>query len=205
MAAAIGAGLAIHEPVGNMVVDVGGGTTETAVISLGGIVASRAVRCGGFDMDAAIQAYVRQEHGVAIGERTGEELKLAIGSALPYDDEVKAEVRGREITTGQPKTVVLSPEEVRYALRGPGRAHRRHRARLPGRGPARAGPGHHLRGHPPGRRRSPAPGPGQPAGRRDRGAGPPGRHARSSAWCWARGSASTPSTSLRPIFAAAES
>jgi rod shape-determining protein MreB len=68
-------------------------------------------------MDAAIQAYVRQEHGIAIGERTGEELKLAIGSALPYTDEVKAEVRGREVTTGQPKFVILSPEEVRYALR----------------------------------------------------------------------------------------
>ena len=117
MAAAIGAGLDIHEPVGNMVVDVGGGTTETAVISLGGVVASQAIRCGGFDMDAAIQHYVRHEHGIAIGERTGEELKLAIGSALPYADEVKAEVRGREITTGLPKTVVLSPEEVRYALR----------------------------------------------------------------------------------------
>ena len=117
MAAAIGAGLDIHEPVGNMVVDVGGGTTETAVISLGGVVASQAIRCGGFDMDAAIQHYVRHEHGIAIGERTGEEIKLAIGSALPYADEVKAEVRGREITTGLPKTVVLSPEEVRYALR----------------------------------------------------------------------------------------
>src|SRR5271156_6381595 len=116
MAAAIGAGLDIHEPVGNMVVDVGGGTTETAVISLGGLVASHAIRCGGFDMDAAIQQYVRHEHGIAIGERTGEDLKLAIGSALPYTDEVKAEVRGREITTGLPKTVVLSPEEVRYAL-----------------------------------------------------------------------------------------
>ncbi len=92
MAAAIGAGLDIHEPVGNMVVDVGGGTTETAVISLGGIVAYRAVRCGGFDMDAAIQEYVRQKYGVAISDRTGEELKIAIGSALPYSDEVKAEV-----------------------------------------------------------------------------------------------------------------
>ena len=117
MAAAIGAGLDIHEPVGNMVVDVGGGTTETAVISLGGVVASQAIRCGGFDMDAAIQQYVRHEHGIAIGERTGEEIKLAIGSALPYADEMKAEVRGREVTTGLPKTVVLSPEEVRYALR----------------------------------------------------------------------------------------
>ncbi len=117
MAAAMGAGLDINEPVGSMVVDVGGGTTETAVISLGGVVASRAIRCGGFDMDAAIQQYVRHEHGIAIGERTGEELKLAIGSALPYADEVKAEVRGRDISSGYPKTIVLSPEEVRYAVR----------------------------------------------------------------------------------------
>ncbi len=117
MAAAIGAGLDIHEPVGNMVVDVGGGTTETAVISLGGVVASRAIRCGGFDMDAAIQAYVRTKYGMAIGERTGEEIKLAIGSALPQPGEARAEVRGREVTTGQPRTVVLTAAEVRDALR----------------------------------------------------------------------------------------
>jgi len=116
MAAAIGAGLAIHEPIGNMVVDVGGGTSETAVISLGGVVASEAIRCGGFDIDAAIQTYVRREHGVAIGERTAEEIKLAIGSAAPYSGEVKAEVRGRELMTGMPKTVVLSPGELRGAV-----------------------------------------------------------------------------------------
>jgi rod shape-determining protein MreB and related proteins len=116
MAAAIGAGLSIHEPIGNMVVDVGGGTSETAVISLGGVVASEAIRCGGFDIDAAIQTYVRREHGVAIGERTAEEIKLAIGSAAPYNDEVKAEVRGRELMTGMPKTVVLSPGELRGAV-----------------------------------------------------------------------------------------
>ncbi|HLI73936.1 MAG TPA: rod shape-determining protein [Acidimicrobiales bacterium] len=116
MAAAIGAGLAIHEPIGNMVVDVGGGTSETAVISLGGLVASEAIRCGGFDIDAAIQTFVRREYGVAIGERTAEEIKLAIGSAAPYEDEVKAEVRGRELMTGMPKTVVLSPSELRGAV-----------------------------------------------------------------------------------------
>ncbi|MDE3087420.1 MAG: rod shape-determining protein [Acidobacteriota bacterium] len=116
MAAAIGAGLAIGEPVGNMVVDVGGGTSETAVISLGGVVASRAIRCGGFDIDAAIGAYVRREYGVAIGERTAEEIKMAIGSAAPYEGEVKAEVRGRELMTGMPKTVVLSPAELREAI-----------------------------------------------------------------------------------------
>ena len=97
MAAAIGAGLAIHEPVGSMVVDVGGGTSEMAVISLGGVVALRAIRCGGFDLDAAIQTYVRTVHGVAIGERTAEAVKLAIGSAHPYEGEQQAEIRGREV------------------------------------------------------------------------------------------------------------
>lgn len=116
MAAAIGAGLQIHEPVGNMVVDVGGGTSESAVISLGGIVAVRALRCGGFDLDSAIQLYVRRVHGIAIGERTAEEVKLAIGSAGPYEGEVHAEVRGREVMTGMPRVVRLSPEEVRGAI-----------------------------------------------------------------------------------------
>ncbi len=116
MAAAIGAGLAIHEPVGNMVVDIGGGTSEMAVISLGGVVAVRALRCGGFDFDASIQAYVRHTHGVAIGERTAEAIKHAIGSAFAYPGEQGAEIRGREVATGRPKIVVLSPEEVRSAL-----------------------------------------------------------------------------------------
>jgi rod shape-determining protein MreB len=116
MAAAIGAGLSIHEPIGNMVVDVGGGTSETAVISLGGVVSSRAIRCGGFDIDTAIQTFVRREYGLAIGERTAEEIKLAIGSAAPFDGEVKAEVRGRELLTGMPKTVVIVPAELRAAV-----------------------------------------------------------------------------------------
>ena len=115
MAAAIGAGLPIHEPLGNMIVDVGGGTTEVAVISLGGIVALQAIRVGSFDVDASIQTYVRREYGIAIGERTAEEIKVAIGSAWPMHDEVKAAVRGRDLMTGLPKTVILSPEEVREA------------------------------------------------------------------------------------------
>ncbi len=119
MAAAIGAGLPIHEPLGSMVVDIGGGTTETAVISLGGIVALQALRVGSFDIDAAIQTYVRREYGIAIGERTAEEIKLAIGTAFPMKDEVKAEVRGRDLMTGLPKTVILSPEEVRTAIDEP--------------------------------------------------------------------------------------
>lgn len=116
MAAAIGAGLPINEPLGNMVVDIGGGTTETAVISLGGIVALQAIRVGSFDIDGSIQSYVRREYGIAIGERTAEEIKVAIGSAYPVDDSVKAEVRGRDLMTGLPKTVILTPEEVRAAI-----------------------------------------------------------------------------------------
>jgi rod shape-determining protein MreB len=116
MAAAIGAGLPIDEPVGNMVIDIGGGTSETAVISLGGIVALEAIRVGSFDIDAAIQTYVRREYGIAVGERTAEEIKMAIGSADPTPDEVHAEVRGRDLMTGLPKTVVLSPGEVRVAI-----------------------------------------------------------------------------------------
>ena len=88
MAAAIGAGLPIHEPVGSMIVDVGGGTSETAVISLGGVVTMRAIRCGGFDLDAAIQSYVRAKFGIAIGERTAEEVKIEIGTALPLEREL---------------------------------------------------------------------------------------------------------------------
>ena len=122
MAAAIGASLPIHEPLGNMIVDVGGGTSEVAVISVGGVVAIEAVRVGGFDMDAAIQAYVRDKYGMAIGERTGEEIKLAIGSAFPCGDPYKAEVRGRDLTTGTARVIVLGPDEVREAIDEPVRA-----------------------------------------------------------------------------------
>jgi rod shape-determining protein MreB len=116
MAAAIGAGLPINEPVANMVIDVGGGTSETALISLGGVVALKAVRTGSFDIDAAIQTFIRREYGIAVGERTAEEIKMAIGSAWPTIDEFKAEVRGRDLMSGLPKTVILSPEEVRQAI-----------------------------------------------------------------------------------------
>ena len=119
MAAAIGAGLPISEPVANLVIDIGGGTSETALISLGGVVALEAVRIGSFDIDASIQAYVRREYGIAIGERTAEEIKLLIGSADPTDDEVRAEVRGRELMSGLPKTIVLTPEEIRGAIDEP--------------------------------------------------------------------------------------
>ena len=116
LAAAIGAKLPIHEPQGSMIVDVGGGTSEVAVISLGGMVVTKAVRVGGFDLDADIANYVRTEYSIAIGERTAEEVKLAIGSAYPQVSEPKAEVRGRELATGLPKTVLLDAGEIREAL-----------------------------------------------------------------------------------------
>ena len=116
MAAAIGAGLPVHEPLANMVVDIGGGTSETALISLGGTVALEAIRIGGFDFDAVIQTYIRREHGIAIGERTAEDIKIAIGSAAPGSDDLIAEVRGRELMSGLPKTVTLTPVEIRGAI-----------------------------------------------------------------------------------------
>ncbi len=119
MAAAIGAGLPINEPLGNMVIDIGGGTSEVALISLGGIVALEAVRVGSFDIDASIQTYIRREYGIAIGERTAEEIKVTIGSAWPTENEFAAEVRGRELMSGLPKTVVLTAEEVREAIDEP--------------------------------------------------------------------------------------
>jgi rod shape-determining protein MreB len=119
VAAAIGAGLPINEPVGNMVIDIGGGTTETALISMGGVVAIEAVRIGSFDIDASIQSYVRREYGIAIGERTAEEIKITIGSAAPTEGEFRAEVRGRQLMSGLPETIVLTPEEVREAIDEP--------------------------------------------------------------------------------------
>ena len=116
MAAAIGANLPVHEPIGSMVVDIGGGTSETALISLGGVVALNAIRIGGFNFDEAIQTYIRREHGIAVGERTAEEIKIAVGSAAATPDEFAAEVRGREVMSGLPKTVVLTPGEIRHAL-----------------------------------------------------------------------------------------
>jgi rod shape-determining protein MreB len=119
MAAAIGSRLPIESPVGNMVIDIGGGTTETALISLGGVVALEAVRVGSFDIDAAIQNHVRRVHGIAVGEQTAEQIKVAIGSAWPSEQEYEAEVRGREMTSGLPRTVVLSSTEVRAAIDEP--------------------------------------------------------------------------------------
>jgi rod shape-determining protein MreB len=119
MAAAIGAGLPVHEPSGNMVVDIGGGTTEVAVISLGGIVASQSVRIGGDELDEAIIQYIKKEYSLALGERTAEEIKIALGSAWPLMEEIHAEIRGRDLVTGLPKTIVVSTEEVREAIEEP--------------------------------------------------------------------------------------
>ena len=119
MAAAIGCGLPVHEPLGSMVVDIGGGTTEVAVISLGGVVAKKSVRVGGDEMDERIVDWVRKEHNLALGDRTAEQIKMTIGSAYPYKDEPAVEVRGRDYESGLPKTIYLSSEEVRAALEEP--------------------------------------------------------------------------------------
>jgi rod shape-determining protein MreB len=119
MAAAIGAGLPVHEPTGNMVVDIGGGTTEVAVISLGGIVTSQSIRTGGDELDASIIAYVKKEYSLMLGERTAEEIKMAIGSAFPAPDEPGAEIRGRDLVTGLPKTILVSADEIRKAIEEP--------------------------------------------------------------------------------------
>jgi rod shape-determining protein MreB len=119
MAAAIGAGLPVAEPTGNMIVDIGGGTTEVAVISLGGIVVSQSLRVGGDEMDEAIVNHIKKEYKLLIGQQTAEEIKLEVGSAFHLKEEVSAEVRGRDLMSGLPKTVVLTSEEVRTALDDP--------------------------------------------------------------------------------------
>ncbi|MFY7951543.1 MAG: rod shape-determining protein, partial [Armatimonadaceae bacterium] len=119
MAAAIGAGLPIASPGGNMVVDIGGGTTDIAIISLGGIVVSRSLRVGGNKMDEVITRHVRNQYSLMIGERTAEEIKIQIGSAFPMDDEQTMEVRGRDLVAGLPKTIEVSTQEIREALSEP--------------------------------------------------------------------------------------
>ncbi|MEG2174187.1 MAG: rod shape-determining protein [Oscillospiraceae bacterium] len=117
MAAAIGAGLPVAEATGSMVVDIGGGTSEVAVISLGGIVTARSVRVGGDEFDSAIIQYVKRKHNLLIGERTAEAIKIQIGSAYPYEDEQPMEIKGRNLVDGLPKNLSISPDEVREALR----------------------------------------------------------------------------------------
>lgn len=119
MAAAIGAGLPIHEPTGNMICDIGGGTTEVAVLALGGIVCSESVRVGGDEFDEAVINHIKKEYNVIIGERTAEEVKIEIGSAYPLEQEEDIEVRGRDLLTGLPRNVTLSSEEIRNAFEEP--------------------------------------------------------------------------------------
>nr|WP_211204641.1 rod shape-determining protein [Ammonifex degensii] len=120
MAAAIGAGLPVEEPTGNMIVDIGGGTTEVAVISLGGIVTSCSIRVAGDEMDEAIAQYVKKHYNLMIGERTAEEVKIRIGSAYPPDNPgEEEEVRGRDLVTGLPKTIKVTAEEIYEALKEP--------------------------------------------------------------------------------------
>ncbi|MBE7026625.1 MAG: rod shape-determining protein [Ruminococcaceae bacterium] len=116
MAAAIGAGLPVGEPTGSMVVDIGGGTSEVAVISLGGIVTSKSVRVAGDALDGAIVAYIKKEYNLMIGDRTGEQIKLTIGSAYPAETEKEMDVRGRDLMTGLPKNIRITQEEIRQAL-----------------------------------------------------------------------------------------
>ena len=119
MAAAIGADLPVHEPSGNMIVDIGGGTTEVAVISLGGIVTAQSVRVAGDELDEAVLQYVKKEFSLAIGERTAEEIKIQMGTAWPLEEELTADIRGRDLISGLPRTVQLTTEHVREALAEP--------------------------------------------------------------------------------------
>ncbi len=119
MAAAIGAGMPVSEPVGSMVVDIGGGTTEVAVIALGGIVASRSIRIAGDELDEAVIQYARRAYNLLIGERSAEEIKLAIGSAFPAREESAVDVRGRDLVSGLPRTVRMTSAEIREAMAEP--------------------------------------------------------------------------------------
>ena len=119
MAAAIGADMPVHEPSGNMIVDIGGGTTEVAVISLGGIVTAQSVRVAGDELDEAVMQYVKKEFSLAIGDRTAEEIKIHMGSAWPLDDELTADIRGRDLISGLPRTIPITTEQIREALSEP--------------------------------------------------------------------------------------
>ena len=119
MAAAIGVGLPVQEPAGNMIVDIGGGTTEVALISLAGIVLSRSVRVAGDELDEAIIQYMKRAYNLMIGERMAEDIKIKIGSAYPLEQELTMEVKGRDLVAGLPKTLTITSEEVREALQEP--------------------------------------------------------------------------------------
>jgi len=119
MAAAIGAGMPIAEPQGNMIVDIGGGTTEVAVISLGDVVYGRSIRTAGDELDEAVINYVKKTYNILVGERTAEDIKIQIGSAFPLEQELRMQIKGRDLVTGLPKTIELTSEEIRGALEEP--------------------------------------------------------------------------------------
>ena len=172
MAAAIGAGLPVSEPSGSLIVDIGGGTTEVAVISLGGIVVSRSVRVGGDEMDTDIVGFARREYNLLMGERTAEEIKIAVGSAYPVEEARAVTFRGRDLLTGLPRSVEVGSDQIREAPGADGgRDHRRHQGDDRG-DAAGAGGRHHGPGHRAGRRRRAAGRPRQAGGRGDPDAGP---------------------------------
>ena len=191
MAAAIGAGLPVTEPTGSMVVDIGGGTTEVAVLSLGGIVYSKSVRVGGDKMDEAIIAYIRRNHNLLVGESTAERIKKEIGSACPPEDGEGRlmEIKGRDLMNGVPKELVISERQIAESLAEPVSADRRGgqgRARAHGAGTRRR---HRRQGHRADRRRRAARQPRLRAAARDRPAGLGGRRSAVPAWRWARAAA----------------
>ena len=173
-----------------MIVDIGGGTTEVAVISLGGIVINHSIRIAGDEIDEAIIQYARREHNLLIGERMAEKAKIAAGSAYPLDEEMQVTLRGRDLLTGLPKAVeVCSVEIARGDLR-PGDLDRRRGQAGPGGDPARTGGRHHGARHHAGGRRRAAPGPGPPPASRDQDAGPHRRRSARPAWRAAPGASS---------------
>ncbi len=119
MAAAIGAGLPVHEATGSLIVDIGGGTTEVAVISLGGIVTSKSIRVGGDELDESIVNYIKREYSLMIGERTAEDIKITIGSANVNAKETKMKIRGRDLVSGLPKTIEINSKEIYEAMKEP--------------------------------------------------------------------------------------
>jgi rod shape-determining protein MreB len=119
LAAAIGAGLPVHEPIGNLIVDIGGGRSEMAVVSMGGVVSGHAIRVGGFDLDAAIAEHIRAAYGVSVGEKAAEEIKIAIGAAFPSGNERAAILSGRELATGNTVEIKVEEQEVRQAMADP--------------------------------------------------------------------------------------
>ena len=153
MAAAIGANLPVHEPSGNMIVDIGGGTTEVAVISLGGIVTAQSVRVAGDELDDAVMQYVKKEFSLAIGDRTAEEIKIQMGSAWPMEEELTADIRGRDLISGLPRTIQVTTEHVREALAEPVVGDHRRRQDHARQDAARAGRRHHGGRHHDHRRR----------------------------------------------------